>query len=188
MGTRIKGVFEAAHGVGENLRGRMLGAIDDVTHTASEKSRSHHTSLADRGRTEAETGIAHMYGYADPNVYRDELSRMQKSAAGTSGRANGTAPGRGSMREDGYYGHDGRVDDTKGLGGYETGQPGAQGFGQQQPQIDRNRPVTNERGGDPPNNAPQNNSERMKRDFAAELPPQPQAQAAGDGQHGQLYQ
>jgi len=202
MGTRVKGVFETAHGVGDNIRGRTLGAIDDLTFSSSSESKSRHTSLADRGRTEAETGMAHMYGYADPDVYRQELSRMPNST-GTfgNGHTTGTGPGTGDVRagQDNHYGRDGRMDGGvgKGTGGYGTddgyGQPGVQGFEQQQPPIDRNTqmgPVAEGGGGLSPNRAPQNagSEQRIKRDFPPGLPPRRQAQTTGDDQHGQTYQ
>ena len=162
-----RGVFETAHGVGDNVRGRTLGSIDSLTFGSAE-SKSQHASLADRGRTEAETGMAHIYGYADPDVYRQELSRMP-GFTGTLGTGNttGTGPGTGDVRagQDGPYGRDGRVDGGvgKGAGGYGTddgySQPGVQGLEQQQPAIDRNTqtgPVADGRGGLSPNRAPQN--------------------------------
>ena len=156
---RNRGVFETAHGVSENFRGRTLGAIDNIA--GSSESKSHHASLADRGRMEAETGMAHVSGYADPNAYRDELDRKSNSTTQTFGndRATGTGHGRGYGRaeEEDNYGRDSRVDGGvgRGMGGYGRaddgrGRPmGVQGFEQQPlPAIDRNipGPVTDQKG------------------------------------------
>jgi hypothetical protein len=198
-------VFETAHGIGENIRGRTLGAIDDVTKSGSDESRSLHASLVDRGRLEAETGMAHISGYADPDVYRDELARTSNSSARTFG--NGHTPGRGPGRdyvrveEDDYDGRNGRVD-----GGVERGhgtndgydRTGVRGFEQQNSAIDPNP----QRGDLSPNRGPQNagseagwtsmsqagsltpTQQTMKRDFPPELPPRPQTQAADNNHHG----
>jgi hypothetical protein len=114
--------------------------------------------------------MAHMYGYADPNVYRNELSRMTNSTTGTSGNhTTGTGPGTGYMRAEDGYGHGdgvgGGVDG--GAGGYGThngydtgyGRSGVQGFEQQQPPMNRNTqmgPDTDGMGGLSPNRGPQN--------------------------------
>ena len=164
---------------------------------------------------EAETGIAHISGYADPNAYRGELGRISNSTTRTfrNGQTSGTWPGGGYVRteeDDYYYGRDGR-----GTGGYGAddgyGRPGVQGFERQQPAIDRNTQmdpgVVDERGGLSPNRGPQNagseagwtymsqagsltpTQQRMKRDFPPDLPPRPQMNQAEDNdQHGQTYQ
>lgn len=174
-GSRGRGVFETAHGIGENIRGRTLGAIDDVTHTGSTESKSHHASLADRGRLEAETGMAHISGYADPNVYyRSELDRMSNPAARTIGNdhTTGTGPGRGYVRaeEEDYYGQHDRADGGVGRGrsgygtdhGYGHRQAGVRGFEHQRlPPVDQNPgqvmgPVDDDKGGLSPNRNHQN--------------------------------
>jgi len=190
VGTRIKGIFETAHGIGESIRGRMLGAIDDLTFSGSAESKSRHADLAHRGRTEAETGMAHIYGYADPNVYREELSRMPNSTTATFGSARTAGTGHGGPSQDGYYSRGSRVDSEYGADDGH-GQPAVQGYGQQQPAVDQNTqmgPAANGRGGlfhrTPQNAGP----ERMKRDIPPELPPKRQTQATDDNQRGQTYQ
>lgn len=196
-----RGVFETAHGIGENIRGRTLGAIDNVTNSGSAESKSHHVSLADRGRMEAETGMAHISGYSDPNVYRNELGHTSNSTPRTfgDGHATGMGPGTGYVRaeEDDYYGGGGRMDgaiDRRASEGF--GRPGVLGFEQKQPAIDRNNqdPITDQSGGlsISPNRCPQNagseagwtsmsqaaaltpTQQRIKRDFPPELPPPPE--------------
>src|SRR5579872_4170393 len=134
-----RGAFETVHGVGENIRGRTLKAIDDVTTSGPPNPNSRHAALIDRGRTEAEIGMAHMYGYADPKVYRDELARLSDNTG--NGHATGTGPGRDYVRagEDDYHCRNGSVDGgvARGTDGYNTddklGRPGGQDFVQQQP-------------------------------------------------------
>lgn len=155
---RYRGVFQTVHGVGENIRGRTLGAIDDVTKSGSPESKSRYTSLADRGRMEVETGMARVYGYPDPNaanVLHNEPGRLPPSnTANTetfrSGHTTGADPGTGYNPGTGYTrtgendydyrGRDGGV--SSGAGGYGAddgyGQPGVQNFRNQQPAFDGN--------------------------------------------------
>ena len=194
-----RGAFETLNGLGEFVRGRTLAAIDKLTGSGNDESRSRHTSLLDRSRTQVETGMAHMYGYADPEVYRDELRRLSNPATGApgNGHTTETGPGRGSAREgEGVYDEHG-------------GRPGGQDFEQQQSADNRNTqigPPDDRRGGSPQNRTPQNaGSEvgwtsisqaasltptqlRTKRDFLPEVPPRSQGQSAGDDQHEQMHQ
>ena len=151
LGSR--GVFETAHGIGENIRGRTLGAIDDVTSSGTNESKSRHTALADSGRMKAETGMAHIYGYADPDVYRGELGRVSnQTGTSGSGHTTGTGPGRGYVGagEDDYHGRSNGVDG--GADGYGPGdgknRPSGQGFENHQPGPASDH---NGWGGSPPN-------------------------------------
>jgi len=146
VGARIKGVFETAHGIGENVRGRTLGAIDGMTGSGT-SGNTHHTSMADRGRMEVETGMARIYGHPDPNAgnaFHNEPSRLpQPTTTGTFGSSHTTGPGPGTgITEDDYYGPSGVGKDTgieaSGYGANDGGaRPGPQTV-QQQPAIDRN--------------------------------------------------
>jgi len=174
LGTRIRGVFEVAHGIGENIRGRVLGAIDGLASSGPPENNPRYSSMTDRGRMEVETGMAHIYGYPDPNaanVLHNEPGRPPQPNTGTfgGGRTTGTGPGTGYMRtgENDYdsYGHGGDVKGgvRRGANGYGTddgyGQPGAQNFERQHPAIDGNRemgPDPSGRGGLSPNRGPQN--------------------------------
>ena len=179
---RHRGVFETAHGIGENIRGRTLGAIDNVTTSGPPKSNSRHSSLVDRGRMEVETGMAHIYGYPDPhaaNASRNEPGHLPQSNTGTFGNGHtaGTGPGTGYMRtgKNDYDPHgrgydvDGRA--GGGPGGYGTddeyGQPGAQNFERkQQPVIDGNRDMGSDpsgRDGLSPNRGPPNAGPEVSR-------------------------
>ena len=169
-----RGVFETAHGIGENIRGRTLGAIDTVTHSGSSESKSRHSSMADRGRMEVETGMAHIYGYPDPNaanVLRNEPGRSPQSNAGTfgSGHTAGTSTGTGytGTGENDYDSYE-RGDDVGGGVGRGTnryraddeyGPPGGHNFERQQPAIDGNKemgPDPSWRGDLSPNRGPRN--------------------------------
>ena len=141
-----------------------------MTHSGSDDSRSRHATLAERGRLEAETGMAHLSGYADPDVYRAELNRTSNTTSQSiaNGHATGTGPGRGYVRaeEDDYHGQHGREGGGVGRGtsvhgtddGY--GRPGGvRGFEQQCQPIDQNPqmgPVNDDKGGLSLNRNPQN--------------------------------
>jgi len=218
VGTRIRGVFETAHGIGDNIRGRTLGAIDHLTCTGSPDSKSHHSSIADRGRMETERGMARIYGYPDPNAVdhpQNAPVRFPQPDSGAlgSGHATGTGSGAGYMRED-DYGHDGGMYGGvgKGAGGYGTndgyGQTRIQNFDHQQPTIDENTrvgPDSGGKGGLSPMRAPQDTgsetgqpsmpqaenyppTQKRIRDISPDPPPQPQPQAADNDQHARMYQ
>lgn len=182
MGTRIKGAFETIQGLGEFFRGRTLEAIDKFTKSGSDASRSRNTSLLDRGRTQVETGMAHMYGYADPEVYRDELRHLSNTAAGAPGSGHTTETGPGS----------GYASEREGVYDDRAGRPGGQDFSQQQPANNRNTQIgspDDRRGGSPQNRTPQNagSEQRTKRDFLPEIPPRSQGKSAGDDQYEQMH-
>ena len=169
---RYRGVFETTHGIGESVRGRALGAIDHLV--GSSESKSRHSSIADRGRMEVETGMAHIYGYPDPNAanaLHNEPGRPSQSNTGAfgGGHTTATGPGAGYTRtvENDYdsYRRGGDVDGGvgRGTGGYGAddgyGQPGAQNFEHRQTTIDGKRemgPDPSGRGGLVPNRGPQN--------------------------------
>lgn len=178
---------------------------------------SHYTSLAERGRMEAETGMAHIYGDPDPNMgkpFHEGPGRMPYPTTGAprTGHTSETGPGMGptltgqrgdvdgrTVRGGSGYGTDDRVGPSSGVQNVE-----------QQPAIDRNteRVGPNTGGGSlSPNRGPPNtgsevgwsstsqagaltpNQQRMERDFPPDLPPRPQAQLTENNQRsGQMYQ
>jgi len=147
-----RGVLETVHGLGENIRGRTLGAIDDLTSSGPPGSgKSRYASIVDRGRMEVETGIARIHGYPDPhagNVPHNEPGRMQMPhpTTGTSGSGHttGTGPGGTGAGENDYdyHGRGGDVDGGVGKGANEYGaddgygRPGVRNTEGQQPGID----------------------------------------------------
>ena len=104
--------------------------------------------MADRGRMETETGMAHIYGYADPNtgnVSHNEPGRIPQPTSGIPGSGHTTATGPGTSLAE--HDDDGRGDVGSGVGrqasGYGTtddgsGRPGSAQNLEQQPTIDRN--------------------------------------------------
>ncbi|KAF7327063.1 hypothetical protein MKEN_00281600 [Mycena kentingensis (nom. inval.)] len=58
LGTKIKGAAEAVHGMGENVRGTLLGGVDTVFHHDSTTN----DTVAARGRDEARTGAERAFG------------------------------------------------------------------------------------------------------------------------------
>lgn len=215
VGTRIKGVFQTVHGIGENVRGRTLEAIDNLTTSGPPGTgKSRHGSIADRGRMEVETGMAHIYGHPDPhagNVSRNEPGRIPEPVTGTFGNGHATGTGPGGMGhtdtgETDYERHgrgngDAEGEFGKGQSGSETsgryGRHGAQNH-EDQPVIDRNTETGLDLGGrgdTSPNHGPQNPSEggwSSKPQTEAFTPTQqrmgPQTRAADNDQHKQMYQ
>ncbi|KAJ8518016.1 hypothetical protein ONZ45_g4884 [Pleurotus djamor] len=57
LGDKVKGAFQAIHGIGENIRGTALGAIDTIT-----KDGTRNDQIAQRGRLETSEGLARMRG------------------------------------------------------------------------------------------------------------------------------
>ncbi|KAF8148626.1 hypothetical protein B0H34DRAFT_736321 [Crassisporium funariophilum] len=70
FGNKIKGAAEVIHGMGENIRGTMLGAVDTMGHESVNKG----DDVATQGRLEVERGKA--------NLGKDSNSR---GVGGTSG-------------------------------------------------------------------------------------------------------
>ena len=211
---RHRGVFETAHGIGENIRGRTLGAIDDMTHTGSPESKSLYSSIADRGRMEAETGMAHIHGYPDSNAanaLHNERGHPPQTNAGIPGNGHTTGSGPGGSDHD-RYGGGGGVDGGVGrrADGYgPDDQPASQNLEHQQPAIDGNTgagPDPSGKSGPSPNRGPENvgseagwssmsqdgaltpSQQRMKRDFPPELPSRPQVQVTDNDQTTQMHQ
>ncbi|KAG2024059.1 hypothetical protein CC2G_001654 [Coprinopsis cinerea AmutBmut pab1-1] len=56
FGTKIKGVFEVIHGLGENIRGTALAAIDSMSKSDSTKN----DEIARQGRLELERGLTNL--------------------------------------------------------------------------------------------------------------------------------
>jgi len=121
-----------------------------MTNTGSSESKSRYSSIADRGRMEAETGMARVYGYPDPNatnVLHNEHGHPPQTNAGIlgNGHTTGSGPGTGYPRPgESDYDRGGGVDGGVGRrdGAYGTddgyGQPGVQNTEYQQPTIDGN--------------------------------------------------
>ncbi|KAF8999644.1 hypothetical protein BDQ17DRAFT_745382 [Cyathus striatus] len=56
FGNRVRGVFEVVHGVGDNIRGTALGAVDTMGHNGLTKN----DEIARQGRLETQRGMAHL--------------------------------------------------------------------------------------------------------------------------------
>ncbi|KAF7974173.1 hypothetical protein HWV62_13303 [Athelia sp. TMB] len=81
FGNKIKGAIQVTHGIGENIRGTVLGAVDTVSgdNTGAD-------NVATTGRAEVDQGMANMRGTAPP----------VGDAAGTGVVGNGTFSGVGT--------------------------------------------------------------------------------------------
>jgi len=62
LGAKIKGGIQAIHGLGENIRGTALGALDAM----SEGHETQNDEIARRGRVETEAGLAKWKGQPAP--------------------------------------------------------------------------------------------------------------------------
>ena len=185
-----RGVFETVHGIGENIRGRTLEAMDDVTKSGTPESKSRYATMADRGRMEAETGIARIHGHPDPHAgkaFDNKPGSLPQPTTGIpgSGHTTGTGPGTGYTGEQDYYRGGGGVGTGVGkvAGGYGTddgyGPPGVRNPEHQQPAIDRSTgvgPHPDERVSQPPNRTFQNAGPEMdgssRPQAGAPIPPQ----------------
>ncbi|KAJ7576123.1 hypothetical protein C8J56DRAFT_973146 [Mycena floridula] len=58
MTSKIKGAFEVIHGVGDNIRGTALGAVDTVTKSGETKN----DRVAEKGRLETQDGLQKLKG------------------------------------------------------------------------------------------------------------------------------
>ncbi|KAF9457361.1 hypothetical protein BDZ94DRAFT_1273369 [Collybia nuda] len=99
VGTKLKSAYHVIHGLGENVRGTTLGAVD----TATNKGGSENDEIARKGRLEMEQGLA---AFRQP---KPGVGAPNASAAGHSGGATGGGGGTGPMG---------------GAGSTQTGPPG----------------------------------------------------------------
>ncbi|KAJ7190583.1 hypothetical protein GGX14DRAFT_47764 [Mycena pura] len=54
IGSKIKGAVQVAHGLGENVRGTILGGVETALH----KDSAANDAIAERGRAEHADGMA----------------------------------------------------------------------------------------------------------------------------------
>ncbi|KAF6741935.1 hypothetical protein DFP72DRAFT_1179888 [Ephemerocybe angulata] len=59
FGEKIRGVYEVIHGIGENIRGSFLGALDTMSHHDSTVP-SRNDQIAAEGRAELQRGLTHL--------------------------------------------------------------------------------------------------------------------------------
>ncbi|KAI0954223.1 hypothetical protein AcV7_007516 [Taiwanofungus camphoratus] len=95
FGQKIKGAGEVIHGVGDNLRGRFLDAVDDGTKTGGGHAET------ERGRMETEKGMSRMtgstYGPGTGATTGPGTGAMTGSGTGaTTGQGTGTETGPGT--------------------------------------------------------------------------------------------
>ncbi|KIM75298.1 hypothetical protein PILCRDRAFT_13712 [Piloderma croceum F 1598] len=89
IGSKIRGAAEVVHGVGDNVRGTFLGAIDTATGRQSEND-----EIAARGRMEVSQGMAKIRG-----------AGAGATAGYESGGGFGPGTGTGTMGGGGGYGN-----------------------------------------------------------------------------------
>ncbi|OCH91739.1 hypothetical protein OBBRIDRAFT_791967 [Obba rivulosa] len=88
-GQKLRGATEVVHGIGENIRGRMMEVIDDVTGT----NRGH--AETQRGTMETEQGMSRMTGHT--------YSNATGAGAGDTMPANAAHGGTGGTMQQGPY-------------------------------------------------------------------------------------
>ncbi|KAL4079827.1 hypothetical protein J3A83DRAFT_4368674 [Scleroderma citrinum] len=62
LGNKLKGAAQVVHGIGESIRGTVLGAVDSIAHTPSSEAK--YEATASKGKAEIEEGIAKVRGHA----------------------------------------------------------------------------------------------------------------------------
>ncbi|KAI0044940.1 hypothetical protein FA95DRAFT_1680808 [Auriscalpium vulgare] len=100
LGSKLRGVAEVAHGIGDSLRGRAMGAVEGG------QKKQENAGIATRGREEVERGMSRIDG------------RPLPGAAG-AGPASGAAHGMGDDI--------GAGPGSGASGGYDSAQAGATG-------------------------------------------------------------
>ncbi|KAI9060411.1 hypothetical protein FKP32DRAFT_1054578 [Trametes sanguinea] len=78
---KIRGAAEVIHGVGDNLRGRLMGAVDSSTKTGGTRPE------VEKGRQEVEQGMAKLTG--GPGV--SQSSSPDRATSGTTGSSTASA-------------------------------------------------------------------------------------------------
>ncbi|KAL0958574.1 hypothetical protein HGRIS_000713 [Hohenbuehelia grisea] len=89
MGSRLRGAVEAVHGIGDNIRGTALGAVDTITRDGTKND-----EIAARGRAATSEGIAKMQGRSGASTLiqdRKTVPRAELSSNATAS-ATGNAP------------------------------------------------------------------------------------------------
>ncbi|KIK70536.1 hypothetical protein GYMLUDRAFT_279025 [Collybiopsis luxurians FD-317 M1] len=61
IGNKIKGAADTVHGIGENIRGTALGAVDTIAHDREGETRN--DAIGQKGRLETQQGLERMSGY-----------------------------------------------------------------------------------------------------------------------------
>jgi len=87
LGAKIKGGIQAIHGLGENIRGTALGALD----TMSEGHETQNDEIARKGRVETEAGLAKWKGQPAPALNTAGGATGTTNPAQASGTSDTTA-------------------------------------------------------------------------------------------------
>ncbi|KAI0339182.1 hypothetical protein BDW22DRAFT_1431796 [Trametopsis cervina] len=86
VGQKVKGAFQAVHGIGESIRGNAMDFVDSAT--GSERA-GHGAAV--RGQQETEVGVANMER-RQPNVNASATTTGYTPASQTAPTATQTAP------------------------------------------------------------------------------------------------
>ncbi|KAL4079835.1 hypothetical protein J3A83DRAFT_4185776 [Scleroderma citrinum] len=130
LGNKLKGAAQVVHGIGESIRGTVLGAADSIAHTPSSEAK--HEATTTKGKAEIEEGIAKVRGYtsggnlgAPGEAHSTSGGEAQSATAGNGGIGAAAAPSGGglqSVRKEG-----GKEEETPVPGAYEPTPPSSAG-------------------------------------------------------------
>ncbi|KZP07893.1 hypothetical protein FIBSPDRAFT_939265 [Athelia psychrophila] len=92
IGSKIKGAIQVVHGVGDSIRGTVLGGVDTVAGDTSSAGAG--DNIATRGRAEVDQGMANLRGGNAASVAQTSPTHTAPSV-GTSVGGTGTFGGIG---------------------------------------------------------------------------------------------
>ncbi|KAJ7685924.1 hypothetical protein B0H17DRAFT_16308 [Mycena rosella] len=120
IGAKIKGAAQVVHGLGDNVRGSILGGVDTVVHQDS----SQNDAIAAKGRAEHAVGAAKMKGGPVAAEYARPAGRQTDPAMQT-----GIPPQTGTEYSGGAAQTEAQVPYESRAAAAATGAPGAYGAG-----------------------------------------------------------
>ncbi|KAE9409190.1 hypothetical protein BT96DRAFT_1012785 [Gymnopus androsaceus JB14] len=123
LGSKVKGAFNTIHGVGENIRGTTLGAVDTMAHDKDGEAKNE--AIGQKGRSEIQRGMEGISGrpqaatttdypkhHRDDEVYNDSQAQgmyqgndASQPAYNAGGQASGNT-GYGTGNVDSQYAGD----------------------------------------------------------------------------------
>ncbi|OAX38774.1 hypothetical protein K503DRAFT_770119 [Rhizopogon vinicolor AM-OR11-026] len=114
--TKLQGVAEVIHGLGENIRGTVLGTADRATKSGVVEKK--HDDVAMKGREEFAKGMAKLKGQAPQPVGTTQSNEGQGTGTGVgTGPGGATGAGVTDQRQQGHNG----ASATEGKSGAYTG-------------------------------------------------------------------
>jgi len=97
IGSKLKGAAQVVHGIGESIRGTVLGAADTITHSPTGEAKNE--AIASKGKAEFEEGLSKIRGSGSGGVGKTGGLTGVGSAPGVQG-AGGVGKATGSAGRD----------------------------------------------------------------------------------------